>query len=251
MAAKYFPGFEGVAISGYGVSAGGGGVSGVQLSGWARQNTADRPYGVANDYIASTLGLMLGLPIAPVTLIGLGDGAVASVSLGFGERGVRPPPVDLSAVGEGFPEEVAGVVVFDHWVCNQDRHDENLASTPSAGLVAFDHDAALIGHKPPVSAMENLQSGHGAIVKGHPLAPQVKDPKLLDGWVAEVRRLSRRAIGRVAQQAFGARLLTAPERDAVVSMLTYRARHIDAMMESRSEEFTGIAQSRLQGGEES
>jgi hypothetical protein len=247
--ARAFPGYEGVSIGDYGMSTGGA-VSGVTLSGWARQNSEDRPHGVTNDYIASTLGLILGLPVAPVALVALGGGAVASVSLGFGERGVQPPPADLERLADEHPQDVAGIVVFDQWVLNTDRHDENLASLPAHGMVAFDHDAAVIGFKPPDSALKNLEAGHDAAVKSHCLAPYVADWSHLEQWVALVQGVSPVALRRVVERTFHARLINASERDAIVSMLTYRANRIGDMIESREDDFTRITQRSLPGGEQ-
>jgi hypothetical protein len=239
-------GFEGVALGAYGVAAGGGGaVSGVQLHGYIRQNSDDRPFGVVNDFVASTLGAMIGLPVPPITLVELSGGEVGSVTLGFGERGVQPPPADLAALADEYPEDAAGTIVFDQWVCNQDRHDENIAYLAKRGVSIFDHDAAIIGHKPPVSASDNLAAGRGAIVTNHPLAPYVEDWRLIEGWIAEVRRLSPRSIRRVAERVYDSRLVTAPERDGIVELLTYRARALGAMMENRLSEFTKIEQQTM------
>lgn len=249
---RALPGYEGVSIGAYGAAAGGSGaVCGVSLSGWARQNTDERPYGVANDYIASTLGLMLGLPIAPVSLISLDGDIAASVSLGFGERGVAPPPADLEQLGQKYPEDVAGIVVFDQWVVNTDRHDENLASLAKHGMVAFDHDAALIGWKPKVSVSDSIAKGRGHIVSGHCLAPHVASWDHLSTWQEAVRRVPRWAIRRVVQQAFGAKLITAKERDELASLLVFRASQIGAMIENRAHEFTRITQVGLKGDEQS
>lgn len=236
-------GFEGVALGAYGIASGGSGsVSGVQLNGYIRQNVDDRPFGVVNDFVASTLGAMIGLPVPPIALVELSGGEVGSVSLGFGERGVQPPPADLAALAAAHPEDAAGTVVFDQWVCNQDRHDENIAYLAKKGVSIFDHDAALIGHKPPVSASENLASGRGVIVSGHPLAPHIDDWRLIESWIGEVRRLTPRSIQRVVERAYDSRLVTAPERDGIVGLLTYRARTLSAMMDNRLPEFTKVEQ---------
>jgi len=246
-----YTGFEGVTLGAYGVASGGSGaVSGVQLNGYIRQNSEDRPYGVANDFVASTLGAMIGLPVPPIALVSLPGGEVGSVSLGFGERGVQPPPADLDALARAHPEEAAGTIVFDQWICNPDRHDENIAFLAKKGMSLFDHDGALIGHKPPVSASDNLTRGQSYIVCAHPLAQHIEDWRLIEGWISEVRRLSKRSIQRVAERAYDSRLVTAPERDGLVQMLTYRASSLSAMMENRAGDFTKVVQPAMtQGGD--
>ncbi|MCA1604537.1 MAG: hypothetical protein LC775_03440 [Acidobacteria bacterium] len=84
-------GYFGVTFAGAEVG-GSGGVSGVRLQAYARLNTADRPHGVVNDHIASALGRAARVPVPPGTLIALGSDKYGYVSMGFSDRGDRPPP---------------------------------------------------------------------------------------------------------------------------------------------------------------
>lgn len=97
------------------------------LSGVAKQNSDGAPYAVPHEFICGRLGLLIGLPVPPGVVITTQDGKLAYISLSFGPKGERPPPVNAQHIAEDRPYAAAGIVAFDCWIGNPDRHQENLA----------------------------------------------------------------------------------------------------------------------------
>jgi hypothetical protein len=73
------------------------------LGGVAKQNSEALPHVVANEFICGRLGLMLGLPVPPGTIVATDAGEPAYVSLRFGKQGERPPPAVLADVWDEEP----------------------------------------------------------------------------------------------------------------------------------------------------
>ena len=182
------------------------GQSAVSLAGFARRNHPDRPYAVVNDFVASQLGLLMGVPVPPTALVNLGD-STGVVSLMFGDRGLRPPPADLARLAHDDPRSAAGIYTLDQWVLNGDRHNENVAYFPGAGVSAFDFDSALIGLKPPQSVRANLHLGVDRPVVAHPLAAHMLDVSHLASWQHRASVITQRDIETIVFKCLDAGLL--------------------------------------------
>jgi hypothetical protein len=118
------------------------------LSGVAKVNSPKSPYAVADEFLCGRLALMIGLPAPPGIVVSTDAGEPAYVALRFGKQGERPPPAIPKELAEDNPFVAAGVVAFDCWVGNSDRHSLNIAY--SRGIVpvtVFDHERALLGHE--------------------------------------------------------------------------------------------------------
>jgi hypothetical protein len=119
------------------------------MSGFAKVSVPAQPYLVPNEFICGRLGLLMGLPVPPGVCTKTDSGDLAYVALRFGHRGEKPPPVIPEHVVADNPSEAAGIIVFDCWIANKDRHNQNLAfvrgGTP---LHLFDHGNALLGEVP-------------------------------------------------------------------------------------------------------
>ncbi|MEW1952787.1 hypothetical protein [Terrabacter sp. NPDC080008] len=209
------------------------------MAGYMRRVVRDRPYGVVNDFIASTLGARIGAPVPPIALITDGSSA-GSISMGFGEGGRTPPPADASRVAVDDPYLATGIIVLDQWTLNGDRHDENLAYLPRFGLAAFDFDCALIGPKPQTTAVDSLQKGLMMPLPRHILAEHLPTLQWLWGWISKVRAVSAEDIRRCVYLCFDARLITVAERDKLIDFLTLRQRWLGDIMDRGREIFTGI-----------
>lgn len=124
-------------------------------------NNPDGPGTLANEWIASRLGPLLGLPMAQTRIVRItrdlletypmlkSMGIPAGLHIGslYESRGlVLDDRVDLSAclnVSQG-----AGMIVFDHWINNGDRHEknENVLYLPhSKKFIMIDHGDAFFG----------------------------------------------------------------------------------------------------------
>jgi hypothetical protein len=73
-------------------------------------------------------------------------------SLSYLKEGENLPAIIPSVVYADLPDVCSGVVLFDLWVANCDRHDKNLSFDPNVTpkrLNVFDHSHALFGIEGP------------------------------------------------------------------------------------------------------
>jgi len=234
----------------------GDGVSGtrhVTMRGFGKPNSAQYPYCVANEYVASRLGILVGLPIPPGAVV-TGPSSSGSnqdrawVTLAFRPTGEKPPPIDPPAVVASLPRIAAGLVIFDLLIANEDRHSGNLAFIAHPPrLDVFDHSHALFG--PSTDGPSRLaQVRDRLVIDGSPLTNRqclLNHLKLVDDirhWVAEIQGLVSDAhlklighevneLGLVPNRA---------ESDSLVDFLTHRRDALETLIEQNKSEFKGI-----------
>ncbi|WP_010581963.1 HipA family kinase [Schlesneria paludicola] len=108
------------------------------------------PYRIPNEYVCSRLAELIGLPVPPCVITyseDLGEKCIFSI-LDFNINRHKLPEIEPDKFVEHLPDIAAGVLLFDVWIANSDRHSENLTvddiSAPTLCQV-FDHDQALFG----------------------------------------------------------------------------------------------------------
>lgn len=169
-----FEGFD-VGIDGQGKGRG-------YATAWHKAEWSQSPYSVFNELICGELGRFIRLPVPPfaVTYHEADGSKPLFSSLDFNNtRDTLPPIIPESCVERVLPL-CAGILVFDIFIANRDRHDENLladnADRPKA-MHVFDHDQALLGGSPayPFSGIERLEKTvdrlgitGSSITGGHP-----------------------------------------------------------------------------------
>jgi len=195
----------------------------------AKRNSLGAPHLVANEFICGRLAMLMGLPVPPGAMAKLDDGGLAYVSLRFGPRGERPPPVAPAELVADHPELALRIVAFDCWVANTDRHEGNLIylKAPGSRPMIFDHDKALMAGL----GKERLE--------------RVRDEAILDGCLVEHLRASKGGRAKAAEhcrwiadnllegvcdEAFGAGAVSEDDRDAVVDFLRVRATSLLTML---------------------
>ncbi len=109
----------------------------------------DNPFLLANEIVASTIGQFLRLPIPPFALMRNGSEQALFSSL-HAQLEKRPDPDPTQCVK--FDEHLCtGVLVFDAFIGNTDRHAGNLLvdnpDRPSK-IDLIDHDRSIFGHMP-------------------------------------------------------------------------------------------------------
>lgn len=216
-----------------------GGVLMARLAAYVRPFDEDSPYCVVNDYVATAVGMAMGVPVPPGTLVKLGS-EWGFLSLGFGERGKRPPPADFEELADERPWEASGVIVLDQWIANADRHDGNLAYLSALGMAAFDHDQALFGACRPGTGIDSLGQGRQRRVSKHELAPYLKTIEHVPSWIRRAQSITRLELLRIAWTCVDAGLLTRREAESLVDFLEYRQLNIDRFIEESYSEFTGV-----------
>jgi hypothetical protein len=177
----------------------------VGVAGVAKSSTAQLPYVVANELICASLAKVILLPTPPGFLIDHA-GVPHFVSLNFNLAGHDLPPINPQALVQALPSFAAGVVVFDTWIANMDRHPGNLAFDAAQNKAqVFDHSHAFYAQGRP--ALENLTNALG--IGGHCLAPHVSDVAHIKFWCERLQRVPDYYIDEVVTSAATVGLPTA------------------------------------------
>jgi hypothetical protein len=158
------------------------------LAGVVKLAHPSAPYTVANEYICGRLATAIGLPTPPGTIAKMDDGTLAYVMLRFGLKGDKPPPADPPLIASNKARLAAGVVVFDDWILNADRHPANMAYVPDAGLSIFDHGHALLGTTDS-GAVAHLTAKANTVCLGGALAPHLSKSDDLFRWASRIRQV--------------------------------------------------------------
>lgn len=239
---KHGVGYFDVAVHGARIETSSGGVSHLRLNAYARKNTPDRPFAVANDFIASSLGIIAGLPVPPGTLIGVYGGGYNYASLAFGDRGDRPPPIVPPKFCTERPWEACGIIAFDQWIFNTDRHDENIGYIPDVAVGVFDHDLSLMNHaKSNDEALSLLVACQDSPSKVHCLPRHVTDVSYFGEWFDRIASVTRREIRRVMSTSHSADLINAELRDALVAFVEHRQTRLSSFVEQTRDQYLNVS----------
>ncbi len=98
----------------------------IGIAGIAKPNSAALPLVVANELVCGLLAKAILLPSPPGFIIEH-NSQPYYVSLNFNLAGVALPPADVKKLVASQPELASGVLLFDAWVANGDRHRANIA----------------------------------------------------------------------------------------------------------------------------
>lgn len=160
------------------------------VQGVAKCATADYPFIVASEYVCGRLGRMLGLPIPPGFTVDSG-GVIYHVSMDFNLTGQALPPADVVALVGAFPDLASGITIFDAWLLNQDRHDQNVSFDRTSQQVSlFDHSHAFLAGKEGTQYLEKQKDtlfGPGS----HCLAPLLPNLDGVNRWLELLRQVPR------------------------------------------------------------
>lgn len=214
-----------------------------------RNDPKECPYCVPNELIAGELGRQIRLPIPPCGL--LVDKAKPTQhwfgSLNFNLLGDSLPPVIAEDCYELIPFLVTGVLLFDIWIANGDRHERNLAmdtSTSTPRLSVFDHSHALFGvvERRGSARLKRLRD---RIAIGESTNPSVNRHCFLDvvtsaehfgEWCDRIASVPDYAIRSIVEEARPGGL-TALEFQTAVEFLTYRRTALSKIIRSNRDEF--------------
>ncbi|WP_435582315.1 hypothetical protein [Amycolatopsis thermoflava] len=196
---------------------------------YVKPNSPDHPFVVANELICSRLASMVGLPVpvGDVALDGAGERVWASALVLL--QGQEPAPADPEMLLTGEPDLVAGTLVFDTWIGNNDRHDDNLIYESSIGLWLYDHDKTLGGRK----------TGDAAVLEEHrdePLSYHVFDRaaalnrKHVAAWIHRIRNAPASAILRILQHGVALSLYSTGARDGIMDFLDHRRQRLPQLV---------------------
>ncbi len=157
----------------------------VSIAGIAKKASPAHPYIVANELICNRIGLALLLPCPPGAIMEHG-GEPYFFSLDFNVAGHSLPPITPANVTDQLPRESWGVISFDTFIMNADRHRKNIAfDTATKKLHIFDHSHALLGPSGDIDA-RLLSADKQMCIGKHCLAREIATD---DGKTASLNRI--------------------------------------------------------------
>jgi hypothetical protein len=156
------------------------------------------------------------------------DGQLAWASALVGLQGQMLAPPDPAEIAAAMPAEAAAAVVFDVWINNIDRHEENLIYHPELGLWLLDHDQAFSGDSSdPVLALDGCKD-HAT--RNWAFEAEQLDQGLVGLAVRRVTRLDQEALDAAGRFARARGVAVAGQADAFVRFLTYRRKHLATLV---------------------
>jgi HipA-like protein len=216
----------------------------VELAGYAKRNSPEQPYLVANEYVASRIGQLLGLPVPPGAIIeGQQAGERGWVTLAFADSKDRLPPINPSEVVRDLPSLAAGVFVFDLLIANTDRHTGNLSYLPSKRrLDVFDHSHALFGNQ--LSQIPAHLNGllDDFAVYGHCLLGLLSRPNDIIGRVEDAqKRVGEVFLREICREVGAAGVGVDPgEATRLYGFLMHRRDNLRALVDDHRHHFKSI-----------
>jgi hypothetical protein len=226
----------------------------VSLSAIAKENVPNAPYCVPNELICCELGRFIGLPVPPGAMVSQATGGSLFASLDFNLTANTLPPVDVAGCVKGLPLLSAGLLLFDIWVANLDRHPGNFAvdflATPPE-MNVFDHSHALFGYsagdgenrlKLLTDRLGVSWSTNAPVDSGkhrHCLLDTVSSDGDFGFWIERISATPDFFIRDVCGRAtsHGA---TADEIDAAIAFLIHRRNDMKTIVRLHQAEFTAI-----------
>ncbi len=202
----------------------------VGVAGIAKSNLPGPPTTVANELVCNRLANVLLLPAQPGFTIEH-NGQLHFVSLNFNLAGHGLPPANCTALVAALPLVSAGILLFDMWVANWDRHRGNLNfDTTSGRAQIFDHSHALLGDGVAALPGKVNDCGIGPIGR-HCVANELVSTQHLSEWAKRIESIPeyyiRTVLADVAVPEFG---VTAADADACAQFLIDRRPKLIGLM---------------------
>lgn len=226
----------------------------VNLSAVAKNNGPNAPYCIPNELICGELGRFLRLPVPPLGIVTQAGGSPMVASLDFNLTGNSLPPVNVNQCVRMLPTLSAGLLLFDIWVANCDRHDANFSvdtSTTPAQMSIFDHSHALFGYaggqgEARLAALRDRLgiswTTNNPVDSGrhrHCLLDTISTDRDFQYWVERIQSTPNFFIEDVCRDAvpYGA---TLHEAQAAARFLKHRRDSLSNIIETHKAEFTSI-----------
>ena len=113
---------------------------------------------VLHEFLATRLAHSMGIPVPFGEIAQVPEHRRGWASAILGSSGQPAPPADLSLAVEKEAHIFAGICVFDVWIHNVDRSEENTYFSDEFGLWAIDHEKAFGEYNPyvPNASMQKM-----------------------------------------------------------------------------------------------
>ena len=237
------------------------------------KNNAEARYCISNEFICAEVGRFIGLPVPPCGVV-YAHGHAAKywfASLNFNLTADELPPADTDECVGQHPDLSTGLVLFDIWIANPDRHKKNLSfdlSEKPPRMSVFDHSHALFGieNGQGIQRLNNLrdklviseatpasqrQPSQGVVTpylgivaaqKRHCLLDKLATDTFFNKWCDRIAAVPMYLIKDVCDSTVDFGMITPEEADAARDFLAYRSRNIHELVANNRHEFTAIKQ---------
>lgn len=205
----------------------------VTLHGIAKENQHAGASVVATEYISGRLAALVGLPCPPCGVAVAEDGSPAFFSMRFGSLSVRPAPLVPSDMFAEWEQLAYGVILFDLWILNHDRHPENIAyQGEGRSPIIFDHSHAFNGgHE--VEALRVLPEHQDDLLLGHCLLSGVQSGAGFAPWIDRIRVMRDWMIEPLIDDACEVGGLPQDCRTHLIDFLAYRRANLGDLLRSQ------------------
>lgn len=211
----------------------------IGVSGIAKKASANLPFTIANELICMSLARAVMLPIPPGFIVEKDD-VPYYVSMNFNLAGEDLPPADARKIVTNHGSMAWGIILFDIWVANSDRHKRNIAYDEAGDKIQiFDHSHAFFHDaNDPKAKLEGLSDDLG-IGEKHILAQQVTTLDGMPEWVDKFGAIPRFYIEEVIRSAVGVGL---PQESvqACTEFLCERKDRLRELVENNLEQFPNL-----------
>lgn len=195
---------------------------------YIKQNTPDHRWLIANEYLSSRLATMIGLPTPPGDLGQDYARQPLWITTLVEYDGEPPAPEETPILAAREPDLAAGLLVFDVWVLNVDRHESNVCSHPKLGMWAIDHDQAFAYTKTGNGG--SLAECQSEPLRWHLFRNSGLDPSLLHIWGQRVRNVPPSAIKRLVSDGSRRGLYPASLNSELTQFILHRQTQIHRLV---------------------
>jgi hypothetical protein len=218
----------------------------IGVSGIAKPADKDNPNKVANESICADLGRACLLPIPPGCVVAHEKTKTLHwVSLDFSAAGEVLPPADARGVAREFPRLACGVILFDLWIGNKDRHEGNISFDEDAKAIQiFDHGRALMRGSAGRKRLESLNDKE--LLDSNCLSAEIRELDGFDEWHDRIKAIPKFFIGEVVARAveYG---LPETEVDFCTNYLIRRRSQLMRIVKRHEKVFVNVMQKALPG----
>lgn len=182
---------------------------------------------IVNEYVCARLAHTIGVPCPPGDFSIVSEpNEIAWVSpLALQET---PPPANPEDIHESNPSLCAGILAFDTWVLNLDRHDWNIIHSANSGTWIIDHGQTLFYRgDDPATALGSTKNQQ--MTARHLLAASTSEDDLLT-WCKRIATVDDGAIWASIHPVLTRGLIDEEHAGALFDFLEYRARNIAALV---------------------
>jgi hypothetical protein len=204
----------------------------VGVSGIAKTSLPGMPHVVINEMIANKLAKSILLNTPDGFIIDK-DSKPHYVSMNFNLAGHDLPPADALAIVTTKPELSIGIVLFDAWILNRDRHFANIFFDSSTGVIQiFDHSHSLFGDGDIKLHLETNRNN--PYLGDHCLLPHITSLTGIEEWLKRIASVPEFYIREVIDDTVSIGLDSSLVTFCVDFMLERRQRLLDILKDHRS-----------------